>query len=164
MDVYWFDVEVVGPVTGDHVEALGEALSVAGGIDATIQAGDQGGAVMFSREADDAVQAIVSAVDDLEAAGMTVAGVTEDRVVIDEIAQRAKVTAASVRYWIGGPVCTPGRRCRRGCPQRNSARSTMWLRRQHGRARSSMQPWSSGRGCESCRNTIGRWLPAWWPD
>ncbi len=102
MDVYWFDVEVVGPVTGDHVEALGEALSVAGGIDATIQAGDQGGAMMFSREADDAVQAIVSAVDDLEAAGMTVAGVTEDRVVIDEIAQRAKVTAASVRDWITG--------------------------------------------------------------
>ena len=102
MDVYWFDVDVEGPVTDVHVEALGEALSGAGGIDATVQAGDRGGTVMFSREADDAVQAIVSAIEDLEAAGMTVAGVTEDRVVIEEIAQRAKVTAASVRYWVAG--------------------------------------------------------------
>ena len=102
VDVFWFDIEVVGPVTDDHVEALGETLSAAGGIDATVQAGDRGGAVMFSREADDAVQAIVSAIEDLETAGMTVAGVSEDRVTIDEIAQRAKVTAASVRYWIAG--------------------------------------------------------------
>lgn len=102
MDVYWFEVEVVGPVADDHVEALGERLSAADGIDATVQAGDRGGTVMFSREADDAVQAIVSAIEDLEAAGMAVAGVTEDRVVIDEIAQRAKVTTASVRYWVTG--------------------------------------------------------------
>jgi hypothetical protein len=101
-DVYWFDIEVVGPVADDHVEALGERLTGAGGIDATVQAGDRGGTVMFSREADDAVQAIVSAIEDLEAAGMTVAGVTEDRVVIEEIAQRAKVTTASVRYWVAG--------------------------------------------------------------
>ncbi len=33
---------------------------------------------------------------------MRVAGVTEDRVGIDEIAERAKVTAASVRYWVSG--------------------------------------------------------------
>lgn len=102
MDVYWFDIEVLGPVTGDHVEALGDALSEAGGIDVTVQAGEHGGTAMFSREADDAVQAIVSAIDDLEAAGLRVAGVTEDRVVVDEIAQRAKVTTASVRYWISG--------------------------------------------------------------
>jgi hypothetical protein len=75
VNVYWFDIEVVGPVTDDHVEALGETLSAAGGIDATVQAGDRGGTVMFSREADDAVQAIVSAIEALEAAGMTVAGV-----------------------------------------------------------------------------------------
>jgi hypothetical protein len=102
VDVYWFDIEVLGPVTDDHVEALGDVLSRAGGVDVTVQAGEHGGAVMFSREADDAVQAIVSAIDDLEAAGLTVAGVTEDRVVIDEIARRAKVTAASVRYWVAG--------------------------------------------------------------
>jgi hypothetical protein len=116
VDVYWFDIEVLGPVTGDHVEALGDALSEAGGIDVTVQAGEHGGTAMFSREADDAVQAIVSAIDDLEAAGLTVAGVTEDRVVIDEIAQRAKVTTASVRYWITGdrgPGSFPGPKVRR---------------------------------------------------
>jgi hypothetical protein len=102
VDVYWFDIEVYGPVADDHVEALGKKLSAGRGIDATVQAGDRGGTVMFSREAEDAVQAIVSALEDLEAAGMTVAGVSEDRVTTDEIAQRAKVTAASVRYWITG--------------------------------------------------------------
>jgi hypothetical protein len=102
VDIYWFDIEVYGPVTDDHAEALGETLSAAGGIDATVQADDRGGTVVFSREAEDAVQAIVSAIEDLEAAGMTVAGISEDRVTIDEIAQRAKVTATSVRYWIAG--------------------------------------------------------------
>jgi hypothetical protein len=102
MNVYWFDVEVAGPVTDEHGEALGVVLSAAGGIDATVQAGEQGGTVMFSREADDAVQAIVSAIADVEAAGMTVTGVTEDLVVTEEIAQRAKVTTASVRYWMSG--------------------------------------------------------------
>jgi hypothetical protein len=57
---------------------------------------------MFSRPADDAVQAIVSAVEDVEAAGMRARGVTEDRVAADEIARRAKVTSASVRYWLNG--------------------------------------------------------------
>jgi hypothetical protein len=102
MNVYWFDVGVAGPVTEDDVEALGGVLSAAGGIDATVQAGERGGTVMFSREADDAVQAIVSAIGDVEAAGMSVAGVTEDLVVIEEIAQRAKVTSAAVRYWVSG--------------------------------------------------------------
>ena len=37
-DVYWFDIEVIGPVADDHVEALGERLTGAGGIDATVQA------------------------------------------------------------------------------------------------------------------------------
>src|ERR1039458_9808559 len=85
MDIYWFDVEVAGPVTGDCAEELGEVLSARGGIDATVQAGHRRGQVMFSREADDAVQALVSAVEDVEAAGMRVTGVTEDRVVADEI-------------------------------------------------------------------------------
>jgi hypothetical protein len=116
VDVYWFDIEVLGPVTNDHVEALGETLSVAGGIDATVQAGDRGGTVMFSREADDAVQAIVSAIEDLEAAGMRAAGVSEDLVTIDEIARRAAVTTVSVRYWVAGdrgPGGFPGPRVRR---------------------------------------------------
>jgi hypothetical protein len=102
VNVYWFEVGVTGPVTEDEAEALGGVLSAAGGIDATVQAGERGGTVMFSREADDAVQAIVSAIGDVEAAGMAVTGVTEDLVVIEEIAQRAKVTSAAVRYWVSG--------------------------------------------------------------
>ncbi|HEV2371474.1 MAG TPA: hypothetical protein VGS19_04820 [Streptosporangiaceae bacterium] len=102
MDTYWFDVEVASPVGENDTEALGEVLSARGGIDATVQAGERGGTVMFSREAEDAVHAVVSAIADLEAAGMTVTGVTEDLVLVDEIARRAKVTTASVRYWIGG--------------------------------------------------------------
>ena len=101
MNVYWFDVEVAGPVTDDHAETLGSVMS-AGGIDATVQAGPGGGTVMFSREADDAMQAIISAIEDVEAAGMTVTGVTEDLLAVSEIAGRAKVTTASVRYWIAG--------------------------------------------------------------
>lgn len=102
MNVYWFDVEVAGPISGDDVETLGDVLTASDGIDATVQAGERGGRVMFSREAEDAVQAVVSAVKDVEAAGMKVTGVVEDRVTGPEIADRAKVTAASVRYWISG--------------------------------------------------------------
>lgn len=102
MNTYWFDVEVAGPVTEDHTETLGEVLSARDGIDATVQADHRGGRVMFSREADDAVQAIVSAIEDVETAGMQVTGVTEDRVTISEIAERAQVTTASVRYWATG--------------------------------------------------------------
>ena len=57
---------------------------------------------MFSREAEDAVQAVVSAIRDVEAAGMTVTGIAEDRVTVSEIADRAHVTSASVRYWMSG--------------------------------------------------------------
>lgn len=102
MNAYWFDVEVAGPVTDDHIEALGGILTAAGGIDAAVQAGHRGGIVAFSREADGAMQAIVSAVEHTGAAGMHVTGVTEDLVVIDEIAERARVIPASVRYWITG--------------------------------------------------------------
>lgn len=102
MNTYWFDIEVAGPVTGQHAEALADRLAAGAGIDATVQAGRRGGAVMFSREADDAVQAIVSAIEDVEAAGMTATGVTEDRVTVEDIAERATVTVTAVRYWISG--------------------------------------------------------------
>jgi hypothetical protein len=102
MNVYWFDLEVAGPVTGDHVEALGDVLSASGGIDAAVQGDHRGGRVMFSREGDDAVRAIISAIEDAEAAGMTVTGVAEDQVSVGEIAERAKVTSSSVRYWVTG--------------------------------------------------------------
>jgi hypothetical protein len=102
MKVYWFELEVAGPVTDDNIEALGDVLTAKDGIDAMVSGDQRGGTVMFSREADDAVQAIVSAIDDVEAAGMVVSSTVEDRVTVDDIAERAKVTAASVRYWISG--------------------------------------------------------------
>jgi hypothetical protein len=68
--------------------------------------------------ADDAVQAIVSAIEDVEAAGMTAIGVTEDRLTVDDIAERASVTGTAVRYWISGGR-GPG-----GFPQPKVARSS----------------------------------------
>src|ERR1700735_5529796 len=102
MNIYWFDVEVEGHVSEDDVESLGEVLSDSDGIDATVQADERGGIVMFSREADDAVQSVVSAIRDVVAAGLTVPGIAEDRVTVTEIADRARVTTASVRYWVSG--------------------------------------------------------------
>jgi hypothetical protein len=102
MNTYWFDVEVAGPVTEDHFETLGDVLTAGAGIDATPQADERGGIIMFSREAEDAIQAVISAVRDVEAAGIRVTGVEEDRVTVSEIAERARVTGASVRYWIAG--------------------------------------------------------------
>jgi hypothetical protein len=116
MSVYWFEVNVAGPVTDEHIEALGDVLTRTGGIDATVQADERGGVVMFSREADDAVQAIISAITDVEDASMTVVGVTEDLVTVDDIAERASVTGASVRYWVNGdrgPGDFPSPRVRR---------------------------------------------------
>jgi hypothetical protein len=102
VNTYWFDLEVGAPVTDDHVEALGDVLTAADGIDATVQADHRGGKVMFNREAHDAIEAITSAIEQVTAAGMNVTGVTEDLVVTDEIAERAKVTPAAVRYWMSG--------------------------------------------------------------
>jgi hypothetical protein len=102
VNTYWFDVEVAGPVTDAYIEALGEVLTEAGGIDATVQAGERGGTVMFTREAEDAIQAVVTAVQHVVAAGIQVTGVTEDLVTADDVAKRAQVTPAAVRYWIVG--------------------------------------------------------------
>jgi hypothetical protein len=102
MNVYWFDVEVGGPVTLDDAERLGDVLTAGDGIDASVQADERGGRVIFSREAEDAIQAIVSAVRDVEAAGIRVTGVIEDRVTAAGIADKAKVSTAAVRYWVNG--------------------------------------------------------------
>jgi hypothetical protein len=120
MYTYWFDLEVSGPVTEQHVETLADVLVAAGGIDATVQAGEQGGSVMFSRTADSALHAVISAVEQVRAAGMSVTGAKEDLVVTEEIAERAKVTSAAVRYWVAGergPGGFPGPKVRH---QRNS--------------------------------------------
>jgi hypothetical protein len=102
MQTYWFDLEVAGPVTGDHVEALGDVLIAKDGIDASVQADERGGIVMFTREAEDAIQAVTTAIRDAEAAGIRVTGVVADQVSVREIAERAKVTDAAVRFWISG--------------------------------------------------------------
>lgn len=102
MHVYWFDVEVAGPLTDDDFEKLGDVLTARVGIDATPQADHRGGRIMFAREAEDAVQAVTSAVRDVEASGIRVTGVVEDRVTVSEIAEKARVTDAAVRYWIAG--------------------------------------------------------------
>jgi hypothetical protein len=102
VNCYWFEVEVASPVTDDDIERLGDVLTAGDGIDGSVQADERGGVVMFSREAEDAVQAVVSAVRDVESAGMKVTGVIEDRVTAAEIAENAKVTPAAVRYWILG--------------------------------------------------------------
>lgn len=102
MDTYWFEIEVGGPVTAEDIEALGDILAAGGGIDATAQAGEHGGAIMFSREADSALQAVISAVEHVRAAGMTVAGAREDLVTTEDIAERSRVTATAVRYWMNG--------------------------------------------------------------
>lgn len=102
MYTYWFELEVSGPVTEEDAEALGGVLAARGGIDATVQAGMHGGTVMFSREADSALHAVISAVEDVRTAGMNVTGAKEDLVVTEEIAARARVTAAAARHWIAG--------------------------------------------------------------
>ena len=131
MYTYWFELEVSGPVTEDQVEALGDVLAPVGGIDATVQAGRRGGIVTFSREADSALHAVISAVEDVRAAGMTVTGAKEDLVVTEEIAARAKVTAAAVRYWVLGKRGPGGFPAPRVPHQRNSlyswAEVSAWL-------------------------------------
>jgi hypothetical protein len=131
MYTYWFELEVSGPVTEDDAEALGAVLAAGGGIDATVQAGADGGTVLFSREADSALHAVISAIEDVRAAGMTVTGAKEDLVVTEEIAARARVTAAAVRYWIAGDRGPGGFPAARVRHQRNSlyswAEVSAWL-------------------------------------
>jgi hypothetical protein len=131
MSTYWFDLEVSGPVSEQHVETLADVLVAAGGIDATVQADAEGGSVMFSRTSDSALHAVISAVEQLGVAGMNVTGAREDLVVTEEIAERAKVTSAAARYWVTGergPGGFPGPRVRH---QRNSlyswAEVSAWL-------------------------------------
>lgn len=110
VNVYWFDLEIAGPVTDEHVDRLAEVIIANSddGIDATVQADDRGGVVMFSREADDVAGAIMSAITDVREAGMTVTDVNGgDLVAVETIATRAKVTVHAVRHWIGG-VRGPG--------------------------------------------------------
>ncbi|TDC86272.1 hypothetical protein [Actinomadura sp. 7K507] len=110
MNEYWFDLEVAGPVTDEHVGRLAEVIidRFGDGVDATVQADERGGVVMFSREAEDVAEAIMSAIADVREAGMAVTGVDGgDLVAVETIATRAKVTVHAVRHWVAG-VRGPG--------------------------------------------------------
>jgi hypothetical protein len=98
MSTYWFELEV-GPV--DDLEGAAERLySVCG--DGQLAGSEQGGTIMFSREARNATEAILSAIDDSERAGLSVAGVMEDLVTIEDIATKTGRSAQAVGHWTTG--------------------------------------------------------------
>lgn len=105
MNTYWFTVKTRGfpeQELADISDKLYGILEETGGVDALIAGDERGGEIEFSREAEDAVIAIVSAIEQVEAAGLDVTGVTEDLVDIETIADRAGVSSAAVSHWTSG--------------------------------------------------------------
>jgi hypothetical protein len=98
MTTYWFELEI-GPV-GDLEEAAERLYSVCG--DGQLAGDERGGTIMFSREARNAVRAILSAIDDSERAGLSVTNVMEDLVTADDIAEKTSRSAQAVGHWITG--------------------------------------------------------------
>ena len=102
MPLYSFEVHFTGPAGGD---ALIDALYEAGWDDTTIGFDpDTGGAGSASvdREANSAVEAIVSAIKQGQTCGLDVTGVTGDLVTLDMIAERIGRTLAAVDHWVHG--------------------------------------------------------------
>ncbi len=98
MSTYWFELEI-GPV--DELEDAAERLySVCG--DGQLAGDEHGGTIMFSREALNAIKAILSAIDDSERAGLSVTGVMEDLVTAEDIAEKTGRSAQAVGHWITG--------------------------------------------------------------
>lgn len=105
MNTYWFTIKTIGfpePELADVSDRLYRILEDGGGVDALIAGDERGGEIEFSRAAEDAVIAIVSAIEQVEAAGLEVVGVTEDLVDIEGIADRSGVGAAAVSHWTSG--------------------------------------------------------------
>jgi len=98
MTTYWFELEI-GPV--DDLEDAAERLYSFCG-DGQIAGDEHGGTIMFSREALSAMKAILSAIDDSERAGLSVTGVTEDLVTVEDIAEKTARTAQAVGHWVTG--------------------------------------------------------------
>jgi hypothetical protein len=96
MTTYWFELEV-GPV-GD-LEETAERLSAVCG-DGQLAGDEHGGTIAFSREARNATDAILSAINDSERAGLSVAGVTEDLVTAEDIAEKTSRSGQAVGHWI----------------------------------------------------------------
>ena len=105
MNTYWFTIKTAGFPEKDLVDLsdrLYGLLEHGAGVDALIAGDERGGEVEFSREAEDAVIAIISAIEQVEEAGLEVVGVTEDFVDLEGIAERAGVGAAAVSHWTSG--------------------------------------------------------------
>lgn len=98
MSIYWFELEI-GPVS-DLEEAAERLYSRCG--DGQLSGDEQGGTVLFSREARNATEAILSAIDDSERSGLSVTGVMEDLVTIDNIAEKTGRSAPAVGHWTTG--------------------------------------------------------------
>lgn len=101
MNTYWFNV-TTGPITGEQVNTLYGLMAEGDGVDATISGDERGGEVEFSREAPNALHAIVSAVHQVMAAGISALGVTEDLIDLEGIAERAGVSYAAAGHWTTG--------------------------------------------------------------
>jgi hypothetical protein len=98
MSTYWFEFEI-GPV--DDLDDAAERLySICG--DGQISGDERGGAIVFSREARNAIEAILSAIDDAEQAGLSVTGVVEDLVTVEDIAEKTSRSGQAVGHWITG--------------------------------------------------------------
>jgi hypothetical protein len=98
MSTYWFELET-GPVQ-DLEEAAERLYSVCD--DGQLAGDERGGTISFSREALNAAKAILSAIDDSERAGLSVTGVTEDLVTVEDIAEKTGRTSQAVGHWITG--------------------------------------------------------------
>ncbi|MFG2087331.1 MULTISPECIES: hypothetical protein [unclassified Spirillospora] len=158
MSTYWFELEI-GPVS-DLEEAAERLYSRCG--DGQLSGDEQGGTILFSREARNATEAILSAIDDSERSGLSVTGAMEDLVTIDDIAEKTDRSAPALDT--GRPVnavlevfplrpfiaavassCTPGHRCLVGWLMPDSTRATSE------RSRSMIAPTSASERSRSCR-------------
>lgn len=97
MTAYRFELRLTG-----NVEAAVDALYEAGWNDAGVSCDATSGSAEFVREAGSAIEAITSAIEQAEACGLEVTGVTEDLVTLSEIAERTDRTLASVDHWVRG--------------------------------------------------------------
>ncbi|MGI8336762.1 TIR domain-containing protein [Actinomadura scrupuli] len=98
MITYWFELRLAGPIDLDAASERLYAICSDGQL-----AGDEdGGSVMFSREAGSAIEAIISAIDDTEKAQLTVLDVAGDLVTVDEIAEKTNRSVAAVGHWSTG--------------------------------------------------------------
>ncbi|QXJ21878.1 hypothetical protein AGRA3207_002784 [Actinomadura graeca] len=98
MSTYWFELET-GPV--DDLEEAAERLYSQCG-DGQLSGDEHGGTVLFSREARNAIEAILSAIDDTERSGLPVIGAMEDLVTVDDIAEKTGRSAPAVGHWTTG--------------------------------------------------------------